>query len=101
MIIRFERTGGFTAIPLRLNIDVDQLAPDEHQNLRGLVENSGFFNLPVKLAAAGSGTDRFHYKLTVEESDHVHTVEAGDASLPEDLQPLIQHLTQLARSSRT
>ncbi len=100
MIIRFERTGGFTAMPLRLEIDTDVLEPTELQNLRGLVEHSGFFNLPVRLAAPNSGADRFHYKVTVEEIDRSHTVESGDAGLPEDLQPLIQHLTLLARSTR-
>jgi hypothetical protein len=100
MIIRFERTGGFTAIPLRVVIDTTALEPGEHQNLRGLLDATGFFKLPARVPTPAAGKDRFTYKLTVENTQGSHTVEVGDAGLPETLQPLIQHLETLARTQR-
>jgi len=101
MIIRFERTGGFTAIPMRLDLDTDTLEPVEHQNLHGLIETSGFFSLPVRLPATSKGSDRFYYKLTVVELNRSHTVESEETSLPENLRPLIQKLVLLARGPRS
>jgi hypothetical protein len=98
MIIRFERTGGFTAIPLRVVIDTATLEPDAHQNIRGLIDEAGFFRLPATMPSPAVGNDRFHYKLTIEESGSSHMVEVGDAALPETLRPLIQRLESMART---
>ena len=98
MVIRFERTGGFTGMSLRVVIDTTALQPVEHQNLSDLVRAAGFFQLPALLPGLQGGADRFTYKLTVEESKNMHTVEVGESGLPESLRPLIQQLEKLART---
>lgn len=99
MIIRFERTGGFTAIPLRVVIDTASLDPGDDQNFRKLIDTAGFFRLPEKLNSP-SGNDRFNYKVTVEDTGKGHSIEIGDSALTETLQPLIQRLESLARTQR-
>ncbi len=100
MIIDFERSGGFTAIPLRLQVDTNTLSPDVRQNLEGLVAQAHFFELPAKIPSQAGGADRFQYKLAIQDDRRRNTVESGEASLPADLQPLVQQLSQIARTNR-
>ena len=101
MKIRFERSGGFTAIPMRLAVDTSQLDPAAGQALVMLVEQCQFYSLPEKIQAPAGGTDQFHYRLTVSESGRSHSVETGDAGAPSNLQPLLQQLTLMARKARS
>ena len=106
MIIHFERTGGFTGIPLRTAIDTQTLSSAEREELEQMLADARFFELPAqahgqKGGAAGSGADRgadrFHYRLTVEGGGKKHTVEFGDESTPEGLEDVLSRLTALAR----
>jgi hypothetical protein len=100
MNIDFERSGGFTAIPQRLKVDTTNLEPEARENLEGLVAQAHFFDLPAKIPASGGGSDRFQYKLTIEDGQRQNHVESGEASLPAELQPLVQQLVLLARTNR-
>ncbi len=100
MILNFERSGGFTAIPLRLKVDTEELDVQESTMLFSQVAAADFFNLPGKNTSSGRGYDRFTFKLTVQNEQKSHTIEYGDASIPEPLQPLIDQLSSMARSKR-
>ena len=100
MIIRMERSGGFTGIPLRAVIDSERLEAEDSRTLRNLVEAAGFFTLPAKIESQGTGADRFHYQLTIEEAGRSHTVEVSEGAAPETLLALTRQLTLLARSAR-
>jgi hypothetical protein len=97
--VDFERTGGFAGLRLAATVDRRRLPPEEAARLDGNLAAAGFFDLPEKIAPAPGGADRFHYRITVEEQGRKHTVEFGEASAPEALQPLIRQLTLLARSA--
>ncbi len=101
MIMIFERSGGFTAIPLRLKIDTEDLDIQERTLLHTQVAAADFFNLPGRETSPGRGYDRFTFKLTVQNDQKSHTIEYGDASVPEPLQPLIDQLSTMARSKRS
>lgn len=100
MRIHFERSGGFAGMQVRAQVDADSLPPDDAKQLQAMVEAAEFFDLPAKIASPASGGDQFQYRLTVESEGRQHTVEVGDASAPESLQPLLRRLTLLARSYR-
>lgn len=100
MRIHFERTGGFAGMRMVATIDTESLSPDKARDLQELVDTSGFFDLPAGTSTGMSGADRFHYRLTVETEGREHTVQVGDAALPEALWPLLRRLTVLARSGR-
>ncbi len=100
MIIRMERSGGFTGIPMQAVIDTDTLAAEDKQNLRNLVESAHFFDLPASLPSPSGGADRFNYRLTVEEASRSHTVEFGEAAAGEPLQALVRQVTALGRTGR-
>lgn len=100
MRIHFVRTGGFAGLKLETDVDSDTLSPDEGRALEQEVTQSNFFRLPSQIKAAAGGVDRFEYAITVQDGSEVHTVEVGEAEVPDALQPLIQHLDRLARTRR-
>lgn len=99
MRIHFERTGGFAGMRVTVTVDTESLSPEDALDLQEMVDAAGFFDLPAVITTPTAGADRFHYKLTVEEKRQ-HTVEMGEAVVPEALQPLIQRLADAARSVR-
>ncbi|MCX6064398.1 MAG: hypothetical protein NT121_01380 [Chloroflexi bacterium] len=99
MKIDFERTGGFAGIRTTLTIDVDSLPADDAVALRKLVEDADFFTFSL-LHPKTVVPDSFHYVITVEGEGRQRTVRVGDMSIPETLRPLIDTLSQRARSQR-
>ena len=101
MIIEYERSGGFTAIPMHLSVDSSALEPAARENLEGLVARAHFFDLNAKIPVVAGGADRFHYKVTIQDDNRNNTVECGETNLPPELQPLIQQLNLIARTNRS
>ncbi len=101
MHIDFIRSGGFSGLRLTVSIDVEQLAGDEAANVRKLIDQAGFFNLPARLDAGMKGADRFEYKVSITAVDRTHTVVMSESAVPDRVQPLIDHLTTLARTGRS
>ncbi len=100
MKISLKRTGGFTGIPFSVAVDTDQLVEEERDALLALVEAAQFFSLPEKIPPTGAAPDRFQYRIMVERPGESHTVEAGETSLPDSLQPLIRYLIALGRARK-
>jgi len=99
MKIQLERSGGFTGIAQRSSIDTDLLDAEEQKNLLEMVETAHFFDLPARIPASNVGADRFSYKLTITDKGRSHTIEFNEVNTPEDLSPLINRVTLLARSA--
>lgn len=100
MRMHYVRTGGFAGIKLETQVDSETLPPEEARSLVDEVRQSGFFKLPGQLKAAPGGADRFQYTLTIWDAAEVHTVEIGEAQMPDSLRPLVQHLDLLARTRK-
>src|SRR5437016_1368054 len=97
MKITFERTGGFGGLRISKTIETESLAPAERESLEKAVDAAGFFEMPPVVSAPGQeGNDRFQYRITIEKGDRQHTVEAGEAAVPERMRPLLDRLRQLA-----
>jgi hypothetical protein len=89
MRIQLERTGGVAGIKIRRSIDSAELPLEEAKKLEGMLRKSRFFKLPAEMSSTTSGTDRFHYRLTIETGEETRTVEAAEAEVPESLRPLL------------
>jgi hypothetical protein len=100
VIIRIERSGGVTGIPLRGEIDTRKLPAAESEALQKQVEALNFFDLPEKIGGEAKGADRFQYLLSVEEAGRSHSVSVGETGGPPELHNLIQRLNLLARTQR-
>lgn len=81
-----------------LTINLDDLPLDQAEILSRLLEESHFFTLTEK-PPSRPNPDGFQYTITVE-ANTTHTVHTSDTSAPEELRPLLQELSQRARSQR-
>jgi hypothetical protein len=97
MRISFERTGGFAGITKKTTVDTDTLLPNEASTLLRLVEAADLFRLPELITSPNLQSDRFQYKLTVEDHGKQHTVTVSESALPGTLRPLIEWLQSIAQ----
>ena len=100
MRILFERTGGFAGLKLRAALEEKSLSPRELRRLHKLLEKSRFFTLPLRMESPGASPDRFQYRLTVEDRNCSHTVQASEDAIPPEMRPLVEWLTTTARQQR-
>lgn len=100
MRINFERTGGFMGMHLAVEVTTETLPQEEAKELETLVESARFFELPATLPAQAGMSDSFQYKVTVVKGELFHTVQTSEGAAPVELRPLIQHLTDVARTQR-
>jgi hypothetical protein len=98
MQVSYERTGGFAGMRIAASFDVDQLPEQDSKSIRDLIDKSDFVKLPAKILGPTPVPDQFTYEITVTADTWKHTVITGDASAPENLRPLIDLLSQLART---
>jgi hypothetical protein len=93
----FERTGGFAGITRKTTVDTATLPLQEAKQLLLLVETADLFQLPAQIPSPNPQSDRFQYKLTVEDNGKQHTVIVSEAALPGTLRPLIEWLNDVAK----
>jgi hypothetical protein len=100
MKISYRRTGGFAGMVMSFDLATETLPSEEADEIQGLVDSADFFSLPDVIPSDSPGVDRFQYRLTVEADEQQHTVEVGDAAVPENLWPLLNQIRVLSRSTR-
>ena len=82
---------------MKTAVDEKDLAPDEAQKLRQLVEEADFFSLPGKIISRSPQPDRFQYELRLEEKGRQHTVAMSEEAMPAKLKPLVKWLMEKAK----
>ncbi len=100
MLIEYERSGGFAGMRMTTSVDSDALPLEQAEEMRSALEKADFFQLPSRITAETGGADRFQYRVTVHAQDIQHTVEVGEAAVPENLWSLLNLLNTLARTRR-
>lgn len=102
MKIYFLRTGGFAGVRLSLALDTQNLSEEEAGRLRRLVEASGFFDLDANEVRASPAPDRFEYRLAVHsEIWGERELILAESAIPDEIRPLLDHLTALAMARRS
>jgi hypothetical protein len=99
MKIIFERSGGIMGLKSSLSIDLDELPLDQTETLKRLVEEAHFFTL-TENSLTRPNPDGFQYTITIETDTAKRTVHTSDTTAPDELRPLLQELSQRARSQR-
>lgn len=97
MKIYLERTGGFTGIPLHIELDTQNLEPAQGEYLAAALDAANFFDLPVRTVPSQETPDQFHYMLIIENSERVHAINASESELPEEMRNLIRYIIRLGR----
>jgi hypothetical protein len=102
MKIYFLRTGGFAGIRLSLAIDTQDIPEEDAGRLRRLVEASGFFDLDAHEVRATPAPDRFEYRLAIRSQVWgARELLLAESAIPDEIRPLLEHLTALAMSRRS
>jgi hypothetical protein len=83
-----------------LSLDLDKLPADQSRILQQLIDAADFFNLPENLITHPV-PDEFIYTITVRVATKQRTVHLSDTTATEALRPLLDNLSQRARSART
>ena len=98
--ISFKRSGGFTGASNSVEIDSRDLDSMEAEELKLLIEGSGFFEAFAFDNSFIHMPDQFRYQITIEHMGKRRTLELNDTSIPDLFRPLINHLVYVARKSR-
>jgi len=85
---------------MKTAVDEKDLALNEAQKLRQLVEEADFFNSPGKIMSRSPQPDRFQYELRLEEKGRQHTVTMSEEGIPAKLKPLVKWLMEKTRQTR-
>ncbi|WP_228058080.1 protealysin inhibitor emfourin [Nostoc sp. LEGE 12447] len=93
--ITLERTGGFAGITTTKIVNTANLPIDKANQLRQLIHNADFFNLPTNINSKPPHPDRFKYKIIVEKNGQRHTVVVNEEAVTRELQPLIKWVRDL------
>jgi hypothetical protein len=96
MQITLERTGGFAGITRKKTVDTAILPANEAKDVLRLATAADLFNLPAQIISPNPQSDRFQYRLTVEDNGKQHTIIVSEAALPGTLRPLIEWLNNVA-----
>jgi hypothetical protein len=100
MKIEFSRSGGFAGLRLKATVDTETLDAERAAEIAGLVAASGFFELPERARDNEQIRDGFEYHVRISTAAHPsHSVAVGQQDVPEQLQPLLDLLTAIARRS--
>ena len=104
MRIEFKREGGiahFPGLSKPATIDTEQLSHEERAELESLVEEVGFFELPVSSPPPRGAADYYQYTVTVEAGGRRHTVRFTDLMEDPKLQRLLTILRTKAKEQAT
>ena len=98
--IDFERSGGFTGGSTRIELNSGELDPGQAEELKLLLDRSGFFEAFVLENKLLNMPDQFSYQITIEHMGKRRTLELTDGSIPDLFRPLINYLVRVARKNR-
>ena len=98
--INFKRTGGIAGREINTDIDLNELPDAESQELKDLLFQTNFFQIPQNLINRAI-PDEYEYMGTVEARNTHHTIKTSDSTAPESLRPLLEKLSALARQSNS
>jgi hypothetical protein len=97
-MINFKRSGGVMGKEVAMDFDLSSLPASMAQRLHNLINETNFFEIPI-VNDLHAGPDEYEYVITVVAGNTVHTVHATDSSMPKSLPPLIDELTELAKTT--
>ena len=90
MKITFRQSGGYAGLTKGCEINTERLSPEEAQELKSLVTQSGILEAQSKQSP--NVADVYNYLIIIETRDKTHQVSFDELSLPEEVIPLIDFL---------
>ncbi len=104
MRIQFKTEGGiayFPGLSQPLTLDSAQLSQSDAAELKRLVDQTQFFDLPKQVGTPPRGAaDYYTYTVTIEEDGRSHTVRMTDFVQEPKLKELLNLLKRLSSQSK-
>ena len=97
-MINFRRTGGTMGRDLSMDFDLNNMPAADARRLHNLINESKFFDIPV-VNDLRTSPDEYEYVITVVAGNSIHTVHVSDTSMPDSLRPLVEDLTEIAKTT--
>lgn len=95
--IHFERSGGLTGLTLSCTVDTGSLDSSSVEQIRNLISQADTAHESAVIASEKQQPDRFIYRITIENDDQTKVIIMHETEVPAMLQPLIRHMTAIAR----
>ena len=95
MKIEVKRSGGFAGFTSTFLVDQKTATAAEINELKRLVNEAGFFELPSEIPRGKYGADYYTYDISIEISGMKHTVRATDFSIPQSLRSIVNRVIQI------
>jgi hypothetical protein len=99
-ILNFERSGGFTGIPVKCTVDSTTLTKEEFGKISQLIDSADFRAIEQKDKNAVEHPDRFVYKLSLNSGGKVSVFNFDEQAVSGNLRPLLNVLIVKARSQK-
>lgn len=90
MKVVFRQTGGYAGLVRGVELDTDDLPPEEAGKLRSLVQQSDLRSFEA--GNESSWRDLQEYEISVETGQGVHDVAFDDSNIPAGAAPLLDFL---------
>lgn len=91
MIIKIERSGGVTGIPISNEIDVKDLPSGLVNTAKKILVDEKFPSLSMKRPSKGSA-DYFSYKISVQNGANQRTIECDEHNIQDDLKQIVKYI---------
>ena len=83
---------------LAMDFDLNSMPADESRRLHNMINESRFFEVPV-INDLRTSPDEYEYIITVVAGNSIHSVNLIDSSMPPSLRPLVEDLTEIAKTT--
>jgi hypothetical protein len=100
-----EQTGGFTGIPLSVQVFSDgrlvrdgvegSVTAEQVAQIDTIIKEINFFGIQGQFEPAGTNPDAYSYKISVDRAGASRTINAQDGYTPDDLLRLINAVSLL------
>ena len=94
MIIKIERSGGVTGIPISKQVNVQELPPTLAITAKNLMLKIKSTSLTSKSAPKGAA-DHYTYKISIQDGVKLKVIECDQYSIQKDLKSLINHIERI------
>jgi hypothetical protein len=99
MIIRVERSGGLTGIPMTNEVDAKELPLTLVTKVKKIMGNAKSFSSPLKSTPRGAA-DHFTYKILIQDGISQRIIECDEYNIHNDVKSLIRYIERISKKEK-
>lgn len=99
MIIKIERSGGLTGIPMTNEVDVEDLPSALVATLKKMMIKDRSISSPLK-SKPSAARDYFTYKILIQDGLNKKVIECNEFNIHEDLKSIVRHVERISKKEK-